>query len=111
MAERSRGQRPTYQIGIAKERMEILLKLAKKEARKTPERSRRYALLARKIGMRYNVRLPAEWKRVFCKSCGTLLKPGLAASKPARNGATFIKCGKCNRIYKYQSRSQRRQAG
>jgi len=89
---RGRGQKPTYQLDIAKERIEILLKLAKKEARKNPDRSRRYVQLARKIGMRYNVRLPAEWKRVFCKGCGALL----ARSR----GATIIKCGKCNRIYR-----------
>jgi ribonuclease P protein subunit RPR2 len=91
MPERSRGQRPAYQTGIAKERMDILLRLARKEAAKHSERSRRYALLARKIGMRYNVRLTPEWKRVFCKSCGALLPKG--------RGAT-IKCPGCERIYR-----------
>lgn len=92
MAQRGRGQKPAYQTGIARERMEILLRMAKKEACRNPDRSRRYAMLARKIGMRYNVRLPGEWKRVFCKGCGTLLGRG--------RGATIIKCGKCNRIYR-----------
>lgn len=91
MAERTRGQRPAYQTGIATERMDILLRLAKKDATKHPARSRRYALLARKIGMRYNVRLPEEWKRVFCKSCGAKL--------PAGRGAT-LKCPGCERIYR-----------
>lgn len=104
MAERPRGQKPTYQTDIAKERMEILLKLAKKEARKNPERSRRYAMLARKIGMRYNVRLPAGWKRKFCKSCGTQLKAGKKAPKGPAGGAKVIKCPKCNRIYSYPGR-------
>ena len=106
MPERSRGrgQRPAYQTGIAKERMEILLRLAKKEARTHPDRSRRYVQLARKIGMRYNVRLPAEWKRKFCKSCGTLLKPGVTCTRRKEEGATIIKCEKCNRIYRYPSR-------
>ncbi|MFH1623502.1 MAG: ribonuclease P [Candidatus Aenigmatarchaeota archaeon] len=96
MPERSRGQKPAYQTGIAKERIVILLGLAKKEFGKNPERSRRYVLLARKIGMRYNVRLPQEWKRRFCRGCGTLLELG--------RGTTIIKCGKCNRIYRYPSR-------
>jgi len=106
MPERSRGQRPAYQTGIAKERMDILLRLAKKEACRNPERSRRYVQLARKIGMRYNVRLPAEWKRRFCKGCGTLLKPGKTASKEKGGSVTIIRCGKCNRIYRYPARGK-----
>ena len=98
---RARSKKPEYQLGIAKERINILLKLAKKEFRKHPERSRRYAQLARKIGMRYNVRLPPEWKRRFCKSCGTLLKPGVTCTRRKEEGATIIKCLKCNRTYRY----------
>jgi len=104
MPERSRGQKPAYQTGIAKERIVILLGLAKKEFGKNPERSRRYVQLARKIGMRYNVRLPADAKRRFCKSCGTLLKPGVTCVRSRAGGATIIKCEKCNRIYRYPSR-------
>jgi ribonuclease P protein subunit RPR2 len=101
MAQRGRAKKPEYQLGIAKDRINILLKLAKKESKANPERSRRYALLARKIGMRYNVRLPVEWKRVFCKGCGTLLKPGVTCEQRKEEGATIIRCGKCNRIYRY----------
>ena len=94
--QRGRGQKPTYQLGIAKERISILLKLAEKEFKTHPERSRRYVQLARKIGMRYNVRLPADAKRRFCKSCGTLFKPGVTCTRRASGGAIIIKCGECN---------------
>jgi ribonuclease P protein subunit RPR2 len=106
MAQRGRAKKPEYQLGIAKERINILLKLAKKEFRKHPERSRRYVQLARKIGMRYNVRLPAEWKRRFCKGCGTLFKPGVTCERRKEEGATIIRCGKCNRIYRYPARGK-----
>jgi len=98
---RGRGQKPTYQTEIAKERIGILLRLAKKEAAGHPERSRRYVLLARKIGMRYNVRLPAEWKRKLCKRCGTILKKGATCAESTEKGAKVIKCLKCNRIYRF----------
>jgi ribonuclease P protein subunit RPR2 len=106
MAQRGRAKKPEYQLGIAKERINILLKLAEKEFRAHPDRSRRHVQLARKIGMRYNVRLPADAKRRFCKSCGTLMKAGVTASKRMAKGTTIIKCEKCNRIYRYPARGK-----
>jgi len=64
---RHRGQ----ERRIAQERMDILFRLAEREALQRREaRARRYVDLARRIGMRYNVRIPAEFKRRFCKGCG-----------------------------------------
>jgi ribonuclease P protein subunit RPR2 len=71
-----RGKKPKWQVEIAKERMSILFSLAKKELGKHPERSRRYIELAKKIGLRYNIRLSRELKRGFCKNCNTLLVSG-----------------------------------
>ena len=51
---------------IALERMEILFHEAEQEARHDRwARARRYVDLARRIGMRYNVRVPARFKRRF----------------------------------------------
>ena len=53
---------------IALERMEILFHEAEQEALHARwARARRYVDLARRIGMRYNVRIPAEFKRRFWK--------------------------------------------
>jgi len=98
---RARGKKPEYQLKIARERINILLNLAEKEFRKHPQRSRRYVELARKIGMRYNVRLTKQQKRKFCKICNTLLKPGVTSEKRTQKGSIVIKCLKCNKIYRY----------
>lgn len=66
---RERTKKPVFQSRIAKERIEILLDLAKKEFKNHPERSKKYVELARKIGKRYNVRLTKKQKRSFCKKC------------------------------------------
>ncbi|UCG95804.1 MAG: ribonuclease P [archaeon] len=68
---------PNWQRKIARERIRILLREAESEVRQHPERSRRYAELARKIGMRYKVRFPKKYKRKICKSCFSYLKPGV----------------------------------
>lgn len=90
-----RSKKPDWQLAIARERIGILLGLAEKELKAHPDRSRRYVELARKIGMRYNVRMGSK---NFCKKCNTLLKPGLTASHRTEKGAIVIKCLKCNNI-------------
>jgi ribonuclease P protein subunit RPR2 len=97
---RKRAKKPEWQQKIARERIKILFDLAEKELRQHPERSRRYVELARKIGLRYNVRLPKELKRKFCKNCNTLLKPGLTCSIRIQNKMITIKCKNCNKIYR-----------
>jgi ribonuclease P protein subunit RPR2 len=105
-----RGRKPTWQQKIARERIQILFYLAEKELDKHPERSRRYIELARKIGMRYNIRLPKELKRKFCKSCNSLLIPGRTAKvRLERKRKTIaIYCLKCKKIYRYPWRSNER---
>lgn len=87
---------------IARERIKILFELAEKEIRKNPERSRRYVELARKIALRYNVRLK-KLKRKFCKECNTLLIPGLTCKVRLNSKlrAVEVKCLNCEKIYRY----------
>jgi ribonuclease P protein subunit RPR2 len=97
---RQRSTKPEWQQKIAKERIEILFDLAEKNLGKNLQRSQRYVELARKIGMRYNVRFPKEMKRKFCKNCNTLLK-GTKAQVRTEGKSLIIKCQVCNTIYKY----------
>jgi ribonuclease P protein subunit RPR2 len=102
----SRTKKPTWQIKIARERIQILFDLAEKEFKKHPERSRRYVELARKIGLRYNIRLPKELKKKFCKNCNSLLVPGVSSSVRLKKKERLVrvKCLKCNKVYKYSYR-------
>ena len=93
MPERSR-KKPEYQTKIAKERIEILFS----EAEKAPaELACRYIKLAKKIGMRYNVKLGPERKRLFCKYCFT---PFRAARARLKNGYLVRECGYCRKVSK-----------
>ena len=88
---------------IAKERIKILFNLAEKEFKKHPGRSKRYVELARRIGLRYNLRLPKQLKRKFCKNCNTLLVPGFTSKVriSSKQKAVIIKCLECDKIYRY----------
>jgi len=72
-----RRKKPESWQKIAKERIAILFDEAESSFAKHPERSRRYVELARKIGMRYNVRFEKRMKMRFCRKCNSYLKPGV----------------------------------
>jgi ribonuclease P protein subunit RPR2 len=65
------------------------------------DHSRRCLQLARKIGMRYNVRIPNEIKRNFCKHCYTLLIPGRTARVRVMKGRVIITCLVCKKTKRY----------
>jgi len=98
-----RGRKPQWQRRIAKERINILLQLAKEETRKgNLKRAQRYVELARTIGKRYNVRLTKEQKDSFCKHCNTPLLPGLTSKVwlDSKTKTVVIKCLICNKIFR-----------
>ena len=64
MQKGRRGRRTKAMVNIAGERIDILFNLAEEEAKAHKfQRANRYVDLARKIGMRYNVRVPSQYKR------------------------------------------------
>lgn len=86
---------------IAQERMEYLFGLARSEFSSNPERSARYVSLARKIGMRHRVRIPAELKRSFCRNCGSLLVQGNNSRTRSKNGYIVITCLNCGSVKRF----------
>lgn len=97
-----RATKPEWQQKIARERVKILFDLAKKNLSKKPERSRRYVELARKIGMRYNVRFSKKMKESFCKKCNVILVPrkNMRVKADRKNKLLIISCAACNYSYR-----------
>lgn len=104
MMRRSRGKKPEYQLRIARERIAILFDEAKQAYREDKGLARRYVQLARKIGMRYNVRIPPELKRTYCKHCRNLL---LSSPHRLKRGVLVIKCASCGKILRYPYKNKR----
>lgn len=93
---------------IALERMEILFGLAEKEALQGhAARARRYVDLARRLGMRYNVRVPPAFKRRFCKDCLAYLVPSVNARVRVGRGRVVITCMGCGSIQRLPFRAER----
>ena len=97
MSPGRRGRRTKQMVNIAGERIEILFDLAHKEARaKNLNRANRYVDLARRIGMRYNVRIPGNYKRRLCRHCHSYLVPGDNCRVRIRGKRIIIFCETCN---------------
>ena len=92
---------------IAMERMTTLFRLAESEAlQRRTGRARRYVELARRIGMRYNVRVPAPFKRSFCKKCLAFLLPSVSARVRVGSGRVIVTCAACGAIQRYPYRRE-----
>lgn len=93
--DRRRSTKPHDQVKIAKERIDILFKEAEHADKKLADR---YVQIARKIGMRYNVRM-GEHKRSFCKYCYSYIPK--TSHRRLKNGLLKITCSSCKKIINF----------
>ncbi|HJU13917.1 MAG TPA: RNase P subunit [Candidatus Nitrosotalea sp.] len=95
------------------ERMQILIQNAISNAKSNPELAQRQAGLAKKLSMKYRIRMPYELRMNFCKKCKKFIVPGFTSR--IRLGRTDIKsvritCKFCNHTYRKIIRKQATQS-
>lgn len=97
------GAKQREQKAIGLERIKILFKQAAEAFGRDPARAHRYVQLARRIAMRYNIRMPRELKRRYCRSCYRFLVPGknsMVRTTAAKKSVT-VKCLECGHIMRF----------
>lgn len=83
-------------IRIARKRVSDLFALAERESlNRHPELADRYVALARRIGMRYNVRLQREYREVYCRACSSFWVEGRTVRTRLRGGHRVRTCLRC----------------
>ncbi len=92
-------KKPESQKKIARERIALLFQEATSS---DAENARRYMQLAKKIGMRYNVRL-GRLKRRFCRNCYAFFTAQNSKTR-INNGTINIKCLSCNNVQRIKIR-------
>jgi ribonuclease P protein subunit RPR2 len=94
------GRRTKEMVEIAKERMRILLAQAENEIIQNRNyiRARRYVILARKLGMRYNVRIEKYYRSKICRSCNSFLITSSACRIRCQGGKIIYCCKTCGNI-------------
>ena len=83
---------------IALERITELFRQAEMRFKKSPELSDRYVELAKKIAMKYKVKIPRVLKRRFCKSCFKYLVPGVNCRVRLTQKKIVYYCSNCRKF-------------
>jgi len=86
---------------LARERIEILAAAALRE--KDEELAAMQAKLAKKIAMRFRIRISYEIRQLFCKKCKAFIVPGRSARVRvgrAKTKAMRVTCLKCGHTYR-----------
>tara|TARA_Y100000590_G_C15089131_1_gene776916 strand:+ start:78 stop:380 length:303 start_codon:yes stop_codon:yes gene_type:complete len=88
---------------IATQRILILFENAVSNASKNPRLAERQAQIARKISMRFKIKMPWQIRTSFCKKCKKFIVPTI--SSKVRVGRTSVKsiritCYFCNHTYR-----------
>jgi ribonuclease P protein subunit RPR2 len=88
-------------LNIARERIIMLLDMAQQRAAAGEmDLADRYAQLARKIGMRYNLPMPKGFNLRFCRKCLKYLVPGKNTRFRTSAGKLSRQCLECGEIYR-----------
>lgn len=93
---------------VAQERISDLFALAETEARAAGSAlPNRYVTLARRIGMRYNVRLLSEYRDLYCRGCSIFWVEGRTVRTRLRAGRQVRTCLVCGRVRRVPLRPPR----
>lgn len=92
--KRSRARELAFESAVR------LLRLARQRFRSDPDLSRRYVRLAWKLKTKFNLRLPPEFRMLFCRKCLTPWLPGATCRVRIRGGRLTVTCLGCGRIYR-----------
>jgi ribonuclease P protein subunit RPR2 len=68
---------------------------------KDEELCRRYIILSRKLCTKYNLSMPREYKRLFCKKCDYLYKLNNSRIR-IKNGLIIYSCFNCKNISRFR---------
>jgi ribonuclease P protein subunit RPR2 len=103
-----KGRRTGAMVRIARQRVADLFDLAERESRSGhSDLADRYVVLARRIGMRYNVRLLSEYRELYCRSCSTFWVEGRTVRTRLREGRRVRTCLRCGHRRRTKSHTVR----
>jgi ribonuclease P protein subunit RPR2 len=96
---------------IARQRIDTLFVLAEKEAKTSPELSRRYVELSRKIAMSAKIPFPQHYRRRVCKNCNSILVQGYNCRvriQQKREPHVVVTCLNCKNQTRYMLNKKER---
>ncbi|MBI5880993.1 ribonuclease P [archaeon] len=98
--KRTYSRKPDDTIRIAQLHIDSLFKQAKDVASKQPALATRYISMARKIAMKFKIRLPSEYKRLFCPHCYAFLTPSKNLRVRVHEHRLIYYCLECKKFWR-----------
>ena len=95
------SKKPAEFRKIALDRIKKLFKEADSVFKENPKLSNRYVTLARKIAMKYKIKIPSNLKKKYCKYCYSYLKPGQNCRVRIRDNKVIYYCQKCKKYMRF----------
>ncbi len=89
--------KPEHIVKTAKERINELFELAESNE----SYANRYVSMARKISMKYKVKIPKELKKRFCKHCYKYLRQGKNVRVRRNEKGIVYTCLECNKQMRF----------
>ncbi len=86
---------------MAKEHVIELFDAARKEFSKDKKLANEYVRKARRIAMKYKLRMPRSLKRRFCKHCYSYLVPGKNLRVRTHEGHVVYYCLECKKFMRF----------
>lgn len=86
---------------VALERIHILFKEAIDICYTNMDLASRYVYLARKLSMKANVRIPSEYRRLFCHKCYVYLLPSKNCTVRIKEKQIHHLCLNCGQINRF----------
>ncbi len=95
-------------VQVARERIDLLMVEADRAALAgSIELADRYVELARRVGMRYNIRVPTAHRRRFCRGCYGYLLPSVTSRTRLQRGRVVTTCLRCGHVMRLPMASRR----
>ncbi len=99
---KTKRSKPKYQKKLVVEQIKTLFEQAKLRFREDRKLSNKYIKTARKLGMKFKVRIPKGLKRKFCRHCYSYLVPGVNLRVRTHNGKVVYYCLECKRFMRFK---------
>lgn len=97
---RTYQKKPSANVNTAKEHIASLLNQAKKASKDNLPLANRYVTLARKIAMKFKVRMTPAQKRLFCPYCYKFLLPGKTSRVRIHGSKLIYYCLSCKKFWR-----------
>ena len=95
MPKKIRYKKPSKQVEIARKRISFLFREASSVFKNNPALADSHVKTARKLAMKFKIKLSSQMKRKFCKNCYRFLVPGINARVRLHKHRLIYYCQNC----------------